>query len=158
LRDRRHRFFPYWPYWPYGYYEYDDYYPDTTGYYGDDTTGQGYSDYSTETQRVPVQAPREVYPVYDTVPAVGALVVSSTLLGSRTMVRLTWRDRGLGAKQVAFFLADSARNVLTAEDVRSPPFTALLEAPSETAYAGMTVVLPGGVVESQYVPYRGQAR
>jgi hypothetical protein len=74
------------------------------------------------------------------------------------MVRLTWRDRGLGAKQVAFFLADSARNVLTAEAVRSPPFTALLEAPSETAYAGMTVVLPGGVVESQYVPYRGQAR
>ena len=156
--DGRHRFFPYWPYWPYGYYDYDDYFPDSAGYYGDDSTGAGYADaYSTETQRVPVQPPREVYPVYDTVTAVGPLVVSSTPV-SRTMVRLTWRDGGLGAKQVAFFLADSSRNVLTAETVRSPPFIAVLKPPAETAYAGMTVVLPGGAVETQYVPYQGQRR
>jgi hypothetical protein len=157
LGDGRHRFFPYWPYWPYGYYDYDDYFPDSAGYYPDDSAGNGYSDYSPETQRVPVQPPREVYPVYDTVSAVGPLVVSSTPV-SRTMVRLSWRDGGLGAKQVAFFLADSSRNVLTAETVRAPPFVAVLKSSAETAYAGMTVVLPGGTVETQYVPYRGQAR
>jgi hypothetical protein len=151
--DDRHRFFPYWPYWPYGYYEYDDYYPDSAGYYGDDSTGAGDSDaYSTETQRVPVQAPREVYPLYDTLATIGPLVVSSTLV-SRTMVRLSWRDGGLGAKQVAFFLADSSRNVLAAETVRAPPFIAVLRPPPETVYAGMTVVLPGGALETQYVPY-----
>ncbi len=157
--DGRHRF-PFWPYWPYvyDYYGYEDYFPDSTGYYGDDSTGMGYRDaYPSETQRVPVQAPREVYPVYDTVTAVGPLVVSSTPV-SRTMVRLSWRDGGLGAKQVAFFLADSSRNVLTAETVRAPPFVAVLKPPAETAYAGMTVVLPGGTVETQYVPYHGEAR
>lgn len=152
------RFFPYWPYWPYGYYGYDDYYPDTAGYYGDDSTGAGYSDaYPTESQRVPVQPPREVYPVYDTLATVGPLVVSSTP-ASGTLVRLSWRDGGLGAKQVAFFLADSSRNVLAAETVRAPPFAAVFKPPAETVYAGMTVVLPGGAVETQYVPYSGPTR
>ena len=50
--------------------------------------------------------------------------------------------------------ADSARNVLAAETVRSPPFVAVLNPPAQTAYAGMTVVLPGGALETQYVPYR----
>jgi hypothetical protein len=157
--DGRHRdFSSYWPYWPYGYYAYDGYYPDSADYMGDDSTGAGYSDaYSTETQRVPVQSSREVYPLYDTLAAVGPLVVSSTP-GSGTMVRLSWRDGGLGAKQVAFFLADSSRNVLAAETIRSPPFVAVLKPPAETFYAGMTVVLPGGAVETQYVPYRGPTR
>ena len=99
-----------------------------------------------------MQPPREVFPVYDTVAAVGPLVVSSTPV-SRTMVRLSWRDGGLGAKQVAFFLADSSRNVLAAETVRAPPFVAVLKPPPGTVYAGMAVVLPGGAVETQYVPY-----
>jgi hypothetical protein len=151
-------FLPYWPYWPDGYYDYDDYFPDSAGYSPADSAGNGYSDvYTPETQRVPVQAPREVYPVYDTVTAVGPLVVSSTPV-SRTMVRLSWRDGGTGAKQVAFFLADSARNVLAAETVRTPPFVVVLNPPAQTAYAGMTVVLPGGALETQYVPYRRPAR
>ncbi|HZA98321.1 MAG TPA: hypothetical protein VE399_06055 [Gemmatimonadales bacterium] len=138
------------PYWPFGYYLGSD------GYnYPEDSTGQAYS---TETQRVFVQPAREVYPLYDTVTAVGPLQVSSMLVGSKSMVRLTWRDHGVGADQVAFFLADSARSVLTAETVRSPPFTALLEPASGSAYAGMTVVLPGGTLETQYVPYRRRAR
>jgi hypothetical protein len=123
--------------------------------YPDDSTGEAYS---TETQRVPVQPARDVYAVYDTVPPVGALQVSSTLLGSKPMVRLTWRDHGLGAEQVAFFLADKGRAVLSAQTVRSPPFTVLLEPPSGAAYAGMTVLLPGGTLETQYVPYRRRAR
>lgn len=150
------RFRPFYPYyWPFGYYydsEYydSDYYDDT---YPGDSTGEGYSEgYSTE-QRVPVQAPHETYPVYDTVTAVGPLTVTPVAMGARTMVRLTWRG-GLGAKQVALFLADSARNVLAAETVRTPPFTALLEPPSGTAYAGMTVLLPGGTLETQYVPWK----
>jgi len=157
--DGRHRpFFPYWPYWGGGYYDYDDYFPDSAGYSPADSADTGYSDvYTPETQHVPVQPPREVYPVYDTVAAVGPLVVSSTAV-SRTMVRLSWRDGGTGAKQVAFFLADSARNVLAAETVRAPPFVAVLQPPAQTAYAGMTVVLAGGVLETQYVPYRGQVR
>jgi len=145
------------PYWPYDYYGYDDYFPDSADYSPADSAGNGYSDvYTPETQRVPVQAPREVYPVYDTVTAVGPLVVSSTPV-SRTMVRLSWRDGGTGGKQVAFFLADSARNVLAAETVRSPPFVAVLKPPAETAYAGMSVVLPGGALDTQYVPYRRPA-
>jgi hypothetical protein len=156
---RNHRrfrsFFPY--YWPFGgYYDGSDgmYLDDSTGY-ADDSTDE---DYSTETQRVPVQPAREVYPVYDTVPAVGPLQVSSILVGSKPTVRLTWRDHGLGADQVAFFLADSVRRVLTAETVRAPPFTTLLEPPSGTAYAAMTVVLAGGTLETQYVPYRRRPR
>ena len=158
--DGRHRpFLPYWPYWGGGYYDYYDYFPDdSAAYYPADSAGNGYSEaHPAETQRVPVQAPREVYPVYDTVTAVGPLVVSSTPV-SRTMVRLSWKDGGLGAKQVAFFLADSARNVLAAETVRSPPFVAVLQPPAQTAYAGMTVVLPGGALETQYVPYRRPAQ
>src|SRR5215203_5061826 len=157
--DGRHRpFFPYWPYWGGGYYDYDDYFPDSAGYSPADSADTGYSDvYTPETQHVPVQPPREVYPIYDTVAAVGPLVVSSTAV-SRTMVRLSWQGGGTGAKQVAFFLADSARNVLAAETVRSPPFVAVLQPPAQTAYAGMTVVLAGGVLETQYVPYRGQVR
>jgi hypothetical protein len=156
--DGRFRpFFPYfWPYWPDGYYGYDDYFADSSGY-SSDSAGHGYSDvHSPEIQHVPVQPPREVYPVYDTVTAVGPLVVSSTPV-SRTMVRLSWRGGGTGAKQVAFFLADSARNVLAAETVRSPPFVAVLKLSAQTAYAGMTVVLPGGALETQYVPYRKPA-
>jgi hypothetical protein len=142
---RRRSFIPY--YWPFGPY-YDGY------AYPDDSTAE---DYSRETQRVPVQPARDVYPVYDTVAAVSPLQVSSILVGTKAMVRLTWRDHGLGAAQVAFFLADSARAVLSAQTVRSPPFTALFEAPPATAYAGMTVVLPGGALETQYVPYRRRA-
>jgi len=157
--DGRFRpFFPYWPYWPDGYYGYDDYFSDSSGYSPADSAGHGHSDvYAPEIQHVPVQAPREVYPVYDTVTAVGPLVVSSTPV-SRTMVRLSWRGGGTGAKQVAFFLADSARNVLAAETVRSPPFVAVLKPPAQTAYAGMTVVLPGGALETQYLPYRRPAQ
>ena len=156
--DGHRRFWPYWPYLPYGYYDSDDYHPDSAGYYRDDSTGAGYTDaYSTETQRVPVQPPREVYPLYDTLATVGPLIVSSAP-DSKTTVRLRWRDGGLGAKQVAFFLADSSRNVLAAETVRSPPFMAVLKAPAQTVYAGMTVVLPGGALETQYVPYPGPTR
>ena len=156
--DGRFRpFFPYfWPYWPDGYYGYDDYYADSSGYSPADSAGR-YSDVpSPEIQHVPVQPPREVFPVYDTATAVGPLVVSSTPV-SRTMVRLSWRGGGTGAKQVAFFLADSAHNVLAAETVRSPPFVAVLKLSAQTAYAGMTVVLPGGALETQYVPYRRPA-
>ncbi|HEY9016142.1 MAG TPA: hypothetical protein VIM84_13900 [Gemmatimonadales bacterium] len=148
------RFRPFYPYyWPFGYY-YDSEYHDSD-YYDDthpaDSTGEKYSEGYTETQRVPVQAPRDVYPVYDTVTAVEGLTVSSMPMGSKTMVRLSWRD-GVGAKQVAFFLADSARNVLTAVTLRAPPFTALFQPPAGAAYAGMTVLLPGGTLETQYVP------
>lgn len=148
--DRHVRsFFPY--YWPFG-----GYYGGSENYqYPDDSAGE--SD-SIGTQRVPVQPAREVSPVYDTVPPVGPLQVSSILVGNKPMVRLTWRDNGVGAKQVAFFLADSTKAVLSAQTVRSPPFTVLLEQVARTAYAGMTVMLPGGALDTQYVPYRRQPR
>jgi hypothetical protein len=151
---RNHRrfrsFFPY--YWPFGYYDGSDAYmsPDDSTGYSDDSTGE---DYYTETQRVPVQPAREVYPVYDTVTAVGPMQVSTVTVASKPMMRLTWRDNGVGAKQVAFFLADSSKTVLSAETVRSVPFTAVLEPPPGTAYAGMTVMLSGGTLDTEYVPY-----
>ena len=116
--------------------------------YPDDST-----DYSTETEPA-----REIYPVDDSVPAVGRLQVSFEPIVSRTIVRLTWRDHGVGASQVAFFLADTARAVRSAQTVRSPPFTALFEPPPGTAFAGMTVVLPGGTLVTQFLPYRRQRR
>jgi hypothetical protein len=147
-KHRRFRsFFPY--YWPFGYYDGSD------GYmYPDDSTEA----YTTETQRVPVQPPRDVYPVYDTVTAVGPLQVSTLTVVSKPMVRVSWRDNGVGAKQVAFFLADSSKTVLSAETVRSAPFTAVLEPVSGTAYAGMTVMLPGGTLDTQYAPYHERTR
>jgi hypothetical protein len=48
--------------------------------------------------------------------------------------------------------------VLSAQTVRSPPFTALFEPPPGTAFAGMTVVLPGGTLVTQLLPYRRLAR
>jgi hypothetical protein len=116
--------------------------------YPDDSTG----DYSMETEPT-----RDIYPVDDSV-AVGRLQVSLVPIVSRTVVRLTWRDHGVGAAQVAFFLADRARAVLSAQTVRSPPFTALFEPPPGTAFAGMTVVLPGGTLVTQFLPYRRRAR
>lgn len=152
---RFHSFFPY--YWPFGYYDGSDgyMYPDDSTGYSDDSTGE---DYSTETQRVPVEPAREVYPVYDTVTAVGPLQVSSIMVGSKPMARLTWRDNGVGAKQVAFFLADSSKAVLSAQTLRAPPFTATFDPPAGTAYAGMTVMLPGGTLDTKYLPYRRRAR
>jgi hypothetical protein len=101
---------------------------------------------------------REIYPVDDSIVAVGRLQISFEPIVSRTIVRLSWRDHGVGASQVAFFLADTARAVLSAQTVRSPPFTALFEPPPGTAFAGMTVVLPGGTLVTQFLPYRGSHR
>jgi hypothetical protein len=116
-----------------------------------------YPDDSTDYSMEPESA-RDSYPVDDSVLAVGRLQVSLEPIVSRTIVRLTWRDHGVGAAQVAFFLADRARAVLSAQTVRSPPFTALFEPPPGTAFAGMTVVLPGGTLVTQFLPYRRRAR
>ena len=118
--------------------------------YQDDSAGSGY-DGETDTAR-------EVYPIYDTAPDVGRLELSSRHIASRLVVRLTWHDPGLGAAHVAFFLADSAQRVLSAQTVRSPPFTALFQPSPGTAFAGMTVALPGGTLVTRFVPYRKGAR
>ena len=131
-------------------YQFFDWYPvGSSDYaYPDDST-----DYSTESEPA-----RDIYPADDSVPDVGRLQVSLEPIGSRTVVRLTWGDYGVGAAQVAFFLADTARAVLSAQTVRSPPFTALFEPPHGTAFTGMTVVLPGGTLVTQFLPYRRRAR
>jgi hypothetical protein len=137
-------------------YSYFGFYPYGTGGYGypEDSTADypadSPADYSTGAEPA-----REVYPVDQSVPAsVGRLQVSSEVHGSSTIVRLTWRDRGIGAEQVAFFLADSARRVLSAQTDRSPPFTALFDPAPGTAFAGMTVVLPNGALVTRFVGYR----
>jgi hypothetical protein len=142
----QHRFFS--PY-PFGFYPYGsgnyDYPEDSTADYAPDSV----PGYSTEV----VPAP-EVYPVDQSVPAtVGQLQVSVEPAGSRDIVRLSWRDRGVYASQVAFFLADGSRNVLSAQTVRAPPFTALFEPSAKTAFAGMSVVLPNGALVTRFVPY-----
>jgi hypothetical protein len=117
--------------------------------YVDDSTGGAYS--------TGTEPPRKVDPVYYSVADVGRLEVSSRQLGSRIVVRLALPD-GSGAAQVAFFLADTTKTVLSAQTDRSPPFTAVLEAPPGTAFAGMTVVLPNGTLVTQYAPYGSAAR
>ena len=106
------------------------------------------ANYSTEVK------PARNIPTLDDSAAVGELQVTEDTNDSKKAVRLTWPDKGGGATQVAFFLADSGRAVLAAETVRSPPFTWLFEPQPRTAFAGMTVVLPGGSLLTQYVPFR----
>jgi hypothetical protein len=72
----------------------------------------------------------------------------------RTVLRLTWRNPDLPAAQVALFLADSAQGVLSAQTLRSPPFTALFEPHPATAFVGMTVVWPDGTLSTRFAPYR----
>jgi hypothetical protein len=132
--------------------------PDGYGYPDDSTSGAYAADSAAPSYSTKSEPTVEVHPVHDSEPEVGPLEVSSRRVASGTIVTLTWRDRGLRAEQVAFFLADSAKAVLSAQTDRSPPFTALFEPPSATAYAGMTVMLPGGTLETQYVPYRRRAR
>jgi hypothetical protein len=118
---------------------------------------------------------RDIYAVSDTRPALGRQVavpgvgeaLGDTLLVEQVSVmdivpskvlRLTWRNPGLNAAQVALFLADTAQGVLSAQTLRSPPFTALFEPPPGTAFAGMTVVWPDGTLSTRFVPYRRRAR
>ena len=103
------------------------------------------ADYVTE-----VKPARNVQTLDDS-SAVGKLQVTEERVGAKNVVRLTWRDEGARASQVALFLADSGRTVLAAETVRSPPFTWAFELQPRTAFAGMTVVLPGGSLVTQYV-------
>ena len=103
--------------------------------------------YSTE-----VKPTRNIQALDDSA-AVGKLQVTEETDGSKKGVRLTWRDNGTGATQVAFFLADSSRAVLAAETVRSRPFTWRFQPHPRTKFVGMTVVLPGGSLVTQYVPY-----
>jgi hypothetical protein len=147
-RFRHHFFSPY----PFGFYPYSssyDYPEDSTADYPRDSV----AGYSTE-----VEPAREVYPIDQSVPAtVGGLQVSVESVGSRNIMRLSWRDRGVYAAQVAFFLADASRNVLSAQTVRAPPFTVLFDPPPRTALAGMTVVLPNGALVTRFVPYHRRA-
>ena len=135
---------------PYLYFPWYPYVSNDYAYQEDST-----ADYSMQSE---TEAASDVYPADDSVPDVGRLHVSFESIVSRTVVRLTWPDQGVHAAQVAFFLADTARAVLSAQTVRSPPFTALFEPPPGTAFAGMTVVLPGGILVTQFLPYRRGAR
>jgi hypothetical protein len=135
---------------PYLYFPWYPYLSNDYAYQEDST-----ADYSMQSE---TEAASDVYPADDSVPDVGRLHVSFESIVSRTVVRLTWPDQGVHAAQVAFFLADRARTVLSAQTVRSPPFTALFEPPPGTAFAGMTVVLPSGTLVTQFQPYRRRAR
>ena len=135
----------------YGYSEYSPYSGDSTAYSAESTSG-----YSSGMDTQPGSG---VYPAADSVPDVGRLHVSMESAGAKTVVRLTWPDEHhVAAAQVAFFLADESRAVLSAQTVRAPPFTALFEPTPETAFTGMTVVLPGGTLVTQFLPYRRRAR
>lgn len=94
----------------------------------------------------------------DPVLAVGrrACVLSHRFQDSRAanLARRPPRRRETGR----LFLADSSKAVLTAQTLRLPPFTVVLEPTSSNAYAGMTVMLAGGTLYTQYVLYRRRAR
>jgi hypothetical protein len=131
--------------WPYVWSDYSS--GDT---YQEDST----ANYSMAPETEPASG---VYPADDSVPDLGRLHVSFGTVASKTVVRLSWPDHGVHAAQVAFFLADESRAVLAAQTVRSAPFTAVFEAPPATAFTGMTVVLSGGTLVTQYLPYRRRA-
>ena len=142
--------FQYFGSYPYSFYG-NDYPADSMGGYSADTTPArdvNPADYTTEVR------PAANVQVLDDSSAVGKLQVSSETSGSKTLVRLSLRGNPGGASQVAFFLADSAKAVLSAQTVRSPPFTAVFDPPPATAFTGMTAALPGGTLVTQYLPYR----
>jgi hypothetical protein len=155
-RGFHHRFvspFGFFGWYPYGFYDYG--YQDES-MYGDDSTYSVDStrDYSSEAPTRPASM-QDVYVLQDTLPDLGKLVVAFEPAGSKTVVRLTWPDdHHVGATQVAFFLTDSARSVLSAQTVRTPPFTAVFDPPPATAFTGMTVVLQGGKLVTQYLPFK----
>lgn len=147
-------FTPYFSAWSsYGYP-----YASTGGTYGTDT--------STAREMSRVSDTRSTLGRQLAVPSAGGTMGDTLLVEQeslmdivpRTVLRLTWRNRGLDAAQVALFLADTAQGVLAAQTLRSPPFTALFEPPPGMAFAGMTVVWPDGTVSTRLVPYRRQAR
>lgn len=156
-RGRFHKQFfspyQYLGWYPYGFYG-NDYPADSMGGYSADSAPArdiNPADYTTEVKPAAnVQAP-------DDSSAVGKLQVSSETSGSKTLVRLSLRGNAGGAAQVAFFLADSAKAVLSAQTVRSPPFTAVFDPPPATAFTGMTAALPGGTLVTQYLPYRRES-
>jgi hypothetical protein len=150
-RFRQQFFSPYQYLGPYpiGWYESADAEDSTGGYSADSASVRDVdpANYSTEVKPAPT-----VQKLDDST-AVGKLQVTEDTDGSRNTVRLTWRDDGVSATQVAFFLADSAHAVLAAETVRTPPFTWSFEPQTRTKFVGMTVVLRGGSLVTQYVPY-----
>jgi hypothetical protein len=100
------------------------------------------------------------------VPGTGS-TAGDSLMVERVMVmdvvpeaalRLTWRNAGLPAQQVALFLADTAQAVVAAQTIRAPPFTALLQPPPGTAFAGVTVAWQDGTTSTRLVPYRSVGR
>ena len=141
------RYFGLYPFDAYGYGYPDD---SVSNYSADNAPVRNVdpANYSTE-----VKPARNVQTLDDSA-AVGKLQVTEETDDSKNAVRLTWRDTGVGATQVAFFLADSTRAVLAAETVRTPPFTWLFELQPRTTFAGMTAVLPGGSLVTQYVAVR----
>lgn len=145
-----HSFFS--PYQYLGWYPYSNDYPaDSMGGYSADSAPSrdiNPADYTTEVK------PAANVQTLDDSAVVGKLQVSSETSGSKTLVRLSLPGNAGGAAQVAFFLADAAKAVLSAQTVRSPPFTALFDPPPATAFAGMTVALPGGTLVTKYLPYR----
>ena len=137
------RAFPYADFgWYYGWDGYE---------YADDSTTEAYSS-DTMPERKP-QPSRDVYPVFYKVSEPDSLEVSSRRISSGILVRLSVPDRNITATQVAFFLTDSAKHVLSAQTDRTPPFMAETPLPAGTAFAGMTVVLPNGNLVTKFVPY-----
>jgi hypothetical protein len=131
------------------YYGWDDY------EYADDSTTEAYP---SDTMPVRKAEPsRDVYPVFYNVSEPDSLEVSSRRISSGILVRLSLPARDTTARQVALFLTDSAKNVLSAQTDRTPPFTAEFPLPARTAFAGMTVVLPNGNMVTKFVPYRALA-
>jgi len=123
--------------------------------YADDSTGEEYqSDTRPEAKSEPS---RDVYPVFYSVSEPDSLEVTSRRISSGILVRLSLPARDTTARQVALFLTDSAKNVLSAQTDRTPPFTAEFPLPARTAFAGMTVVLPNGTLVTRFVPYRQPA-
>jgi hypothetical protein len=150
---RRRFFFPYAFFDGYPVGIYDDYYnaDDSADYSMDRAQVQEVdpADYSTE-----VKPAAKVQALDDTA-AVGRLQVKAETSGYKSLVRLSWpNEQKITAAQVAFFLADSTRTILSPQTVRAAPFTAVFEPGSRTAFTGMTVVLSGGTLVTQFLPYR----
>jgi len=152
---RRRFFFPYvfFDGYPLGIYDYNYAEEASAGYSADSAQVREVNpaDYSTEVRPAPVAKVQAL----DDTSAVGRLQVTSEISGGKPRLRLTWpNEHKIAAGQVALFLADSAKKILSAQTIRAAPFTAVFDPDPRTAFTGMTVVLPGGTLATQFIPYK----
>jgi hypothetical protein len=85
-------------------------------------------------------------------PVAHATSIVAEPLDGGALLRLRWTGAAPIAGPVTLVVADSARRVLAAQQVREAPFTAVFDRAGRVAYVGVTAERPDGVTTTTLVP------